>query len=125
MGKLLLEAETYAIRGAAIEVHRELGFGFLEAVYQEALEIEFADRGIPFEPQKALSIRYKQRQMQKKYIPDFVCHAQIIVEIKCVPKLGDVEMAQMINYLKATGYKVGLLINFGSKGKLEIERVVL
>ena len=125
MGKLLLVAETYAIRGAAIEVHKELGHGFLEAVYQEAMEIELEDRGIPFEPQKELEIQYKGRRLRKKYLADLVCHALVVVEIKCIPRLGNVETAQLLNYLKATGLKVGLLINFGSRGKLEIERVVL
>lgn len=124
MGKLLLEDETYAIRGAAIEVHKTLGHGFLEAVYQESLEIELADRKIPFEAQKVLKIVYKGKPLKKAYVADLVCKGEVLVEIKCIPKIGDIERAQLLNYLAATGIKVGLIINFGSRGKLEIERLV-
>ena len=123
MGKLLFEEETYAIRGAAIEVHKRLGHGFLEAVYQEALQIELALNEIPFEAQKPLAIEYRKRPLQKRYIADLVCFGKIIIEIKCIACIGDIEKAQLINYLAATGLKVGLIINFGSRGKLEIERL--
>jgi GxxExxY protein len=125
MGKLLYQDETYAVRGAAIEVHKQLGFGFLEAVYQEALEIELAQRGIPFESQKALSVTYKGQRLKKHYIADIVCIDKFLVELKCVPKFTDVEKAQLLNYLAVTGMRVGLIINFGSRGKLEIERLAM
>ncbi len=125
MAELLLEAETFAIRGAAIEVHKRLGFGFLEAVYQEAMEIELRLREIPFESQKALAITYRDQVLVKRYVADLVCYGQVIVELKCLPRITSVEKAQLLNYLTATGLRVGLIINFGSRGKLEIERLVL
>jgi GxxExxY protein len=125
MDKLLFRKEVYEIVGAAIEVHKELGYGFLEPVYQKALEIELSMRKILFEPQKRLKIFYKGIDLDKDYIPDFVCFDKIIVEIKALDRLTSKETSQLLNYLKATGLKVGLLINFGSKGKLEWERFVL
>ncbi len=124
MTDLLLKDEVYTVIGAAIEVHRELGHGFLEPVYQEAFEIELVDRGIPFVAQEPLLIRYKQRLLQKQYIPDLVCYQQIIVELKALDHLSGIEEAQILNYLKASGLRVGLLINFGSVGKLEWKRLV-
>lgn len=124
MAELLHEDETYAIRGAAIEVHKRLGPGFLEAVYQEALEIELSFRGIPFESQKALKISYRDQALAKAYIADLVCYETIILELKCVSRITDIHRAQLINYLTATGLQVGLIINFGSRGRLEIERLV-
>jgi GxxExxY protein len=125
MDELLYRKEVYEIIGAAIEVHKELGYGFLEPVYQKALEIELSMRKILFEPQKRLKIFYKGIDLDKDYIPDFVCFDKIIVEIKALDRLTNKETSQLLNYLKATGLKVGLLINFGSKGKLEWERFVL
>jgi GxxExxY protein len=110
--------------GAAIEVHRHLGQGFLEAVYQEAMEIELAERRLPFEPQKQLTIQYKGRLLTKGYIADMVCYGQIIVELKALDRLSSREEAQLLNYLKATGLTVGLLINFGSPTRLEWKRFV-
>jgi GxxExxY protein len=124
MTELILKDEVYAIIGAAIEVHKELGQGFLEAVYQEAMEIEVDDRKIPFEAQKKLKVFYKKRQLKKDYEADLVCFGQIVVELKALDKLTGKEEAQLINYLKATKMKVGLLINFGSHGKLEWQRCV-
>jgi GxxExxY protein len=123
--ELLLKEEVYQIVGAAIEVHRELGNGFLEAVYQDALSIEFRDRRIPFLPQPKLELYYKKRRLEKFYYPDFLCFDAIIVEIKALIRLTGNEDAQVINYLKVTGKQVGLLMNFGSKGKLEWRRIVL
>jgi GxxExxY protein len=120
--ELLYKDEVYQIIGAAIEVHRELGPGFLEAVYQEAFEIELTGRGIPFEAQKSLTIKYKGRQLKKEYIADLVCYDKIIVELKAIDRLSSRETAQVLNYLKATGLRVGLAINFGSEGVLEWER---
>ncbi len=124
MAPLLFKEEVYAIVGAAIEVHSELGNGFLEAVYQEALEIELADRQVPSEPQKTLPIFYKKRRLKKEYAADFVCYDKIIVELKALDRLTKKEESQILNYLKATGLRVGLLINFGSSGKLEWSRFV-
>jgi GxxExxY protein len=122
---LLYRDEVYAIVGAAMEVHTVLGVGFAEAVYDEPLRIEFAARSIPFEAQKRLVLHYKGIVLQKTYIPDFVCYEKIVVEIKALDKLTQREMAQLLNYLKATGLRLGLLINFGSTGKLEWKRVIV
>lgn len=124
MSDIVLKDEVFRIIGAAIEVHRELGNGFLEAVYQEALELELAERGIPFQSQAELHICYKNNTLRKKYCADLVCFGSIIVELKSVQKIGAIEEAQLINYLRATGLKVGLLINFGVYGKLEWKRFV-
>ena len=124
MGDLIFEDLTYKIRGALFEVYKEKGCGFLEDVYQECLEIEFALLGVPFEAQYPLELEYKGRLLKKKYIPDFICFGQIIVEIKAVKELSDEHRAQLQNYLKATGYKVGLLVNFGHYPQIQIERIV-
>ena len=125
VAELLLKDEVYAIVGAAIEVHRELGPGFLEPVYQEALEIELQAQGIPFESQKRLVIHYRDHRLQKEYVADLVCYDQVIVELKALDRLSGREQAQILNYLKATGLRVGVLINFGSSGRLEWKRYVL
>jgi GxxExxY protein len=117
------DPRTHAIIGAAMEVHRELGSGFLEAVYQEALEREFSDKEIPFQSQPAVQISYKGRILNKAYYPDFICFADIVVELKALARLSSTEVAQLINYLKATGMKTGLLLNFGAKS-LEFKRLV-
>ena len=117
------DKKTYSIIGSAMEVHRELGSGFLEAVYQEALEKEFINQGLPHSSQPAVKIYYKNQPLNKTYQPDFICYDEVIVEIKAMDKLSGVEHAQLINYLKATRLKVGLLINFGSKS-LEHKRFV-
>jgi GxxExxY protein len=117
------DQRTYKIIGAAIEVHKELGCGFLEAVYQEALGSEFTIQEIPFKAQPIVQIKYKGQPLNKTYQPDFTCYDEIIVEIKALNELSGIDEAQIINYLKATGLKVGLLINFGSKS-LEHKRLV-
>jgi GxxExxY protein len=124
MAELLLKEEVFAVIGAAIEVHKELGPGFLEPVYQEALQIELEERRIPFEPQKALIINYKGRPLKKEYIADFLTYGQLIVELKALDRLTGKEESQLLNYLKATGMRVGLLINFGSSGRLEWKRMI-
>lgn len=124
MVDLINKDEVYAIIGAAIEVHRVLGPGFLEAVYQEALGIEFQDRNIPHEPQRKLRVTYKDRVLEKYYITDFVCFACIMVELKAEKQLTGADEAQLINQLKVTNMRVGVLINFGSTGKLEWQRFV-
>ena len=96
-----------------MRVHRELGCGFLEKVYQEALEREFTAEGVPFQREVNLKIYYRGVPLQQEYIADFVCYGKIIVELKAISKLSEVEKAQVINYLKATGYELGILANFG------------
>lgn len=125
MAALLMKEEVYAIVGASIEVHQVLGHGFLEPVYQEALEIELEERAIPFSPQEPLRISYKTRRLKKEYIADFVCFGKVIVEIKALDTLSGKEEAQILNYLKATGLRVGVLINFGSHGRLQWKRFVM
>ena len=124
MTEILFKEEVFAVVGAAMEVHRELGSGFLEAVYQEALEIELRQRGIPFLSQPQVTIAYKGQTLKKEYMPDLVYHDQIIVELKALDRLSGNEESQLLNYLKATGLRVGLLLNFGSPGKLEWKRFV-
>ncbi|MCX6035678.1 MAG: GxxExxY protein [Chloroflexi bacterium] len=123
--ELIFKEEVYAIMGAAMEVHRELGSGFLESVYQEALEVELARREIPFESQKPLKIVYKGQTLKKEFIADLICFGKIAVELKAQDSLSGKEEAQVLNYLKATGLKLGLVINFGSHPKLEWKRLVL
>jgi GxxExxY protein len=115
---LIYKEEVYALVGAAMEVHTQLGCGFLEAVYQEALEIELANRNIPFISQKEISITYKNRTLKKTYVADLVAFDKIIIELKAIDLISGREEAQLINYLKASGMAVGLLFNFGSR-KLE------
>ena len=117
------DPRTYAIIGAAMEVHRELGPGFLEAVYQEALTIELSVRGIPFQREVELPIAYKGKTLQTAYRADFICYDEVVIELKSIKQLGVIEEAQLLNYLKATGYQVGLLINFGA-ASLETRRFV-
>jgi GxxExxY protein len=117
------DPRTYAIIGAAMEVHRQLGCGFLEAVYQEALEIELAARGVPFEPQAVLPIRYKGRVLKTVYKADVIGYGAVVVELKALSRLSGVEEAQVLNYLKATGYEIGLLLNFG-RPSLEYKRFI-
>ncbi len=121
---LLYEGEVYKIVGAAIEVHRELGPGFLETVYEEAMVLESTEKQIPHETQVRIAIYYKGRKLKKEFVADYIGYRKILVEFKCIPKLTNVEVAQILNYLKATGMKVGLLINFGSHGKLEWKRYI-
>ena len=122
---LIYQNESYAIRGAAMRVYNILGSGFLEAVYQEALEIELDRRHIPYEREKELEIYYDGIKLGKKYVADFVCYDKIILELKAVKELDDSHRSQLYNYLKATGFKLGFLINFGKYDELQIERRVL
>jgi GxxExxY protein len=117
------DPRTYAIIGAAIEVHRQLGHGFLEAVYQEALAIELEGRNIPFAREVELPVSYKGRLLRCSYRADFTCFHEVIVEIKALKALAGPEEAQIINYLKATGFRTGLLMNFGTP-RLEYKRFV-
>ena len=122
--ELLFKDEVYAIIGAAMEVHNELNAGFAEAAYQEAMEIELGLRGIPFERQKRVAIAYKGRQLECTYIADLICFGSIIVEPKAVRTLAKHDEAQVINYLRATGLRVGLVINFGDPARLDWHRFV-
>jgi GxxExxY protein len=124
MDEMVFRDEVYAVVGAAIEVHRELGAGFLEAVYQEAMERELMLRGVGFKPQHELVIQYKGQPLDKAYVCDLLCFDCVLVELKAMDRLTGREVAQVINYLKAAGLPVGLLINFGSHGKLEWRRLV-
>ena len=123
--KLLFEKETYAIRGAVFEVYRELGCGFLEAVYQECLEKELKKWNIPFVAQPELSIFYKGEQLQQTYKPDLICYDSIVVELKALSVTKGEHAAQVLNYLKTTGIKLGLMVNFGSYPKVVVDRFVL
>ena len=116
--------ESYAINGAAMQVYNVLGHGFLESVYQEALAIEFTKRGIPYQREKELKIYYDGKELQQTYRADFVCYDDIIVEIKAVSELDGSHRSQVYNYLKATGFKLGLLINFDHYNGIQIERKV-
>ena len=120
----LFKEEGYQLLGACFEVYNEEGSGFLEDVYQEALEIELGLRDIPFDSRPELRITYKGHELRKRYIPDLVCFGAIIIELKAVKELCDEHRAQLLNYLKATGYKVGYLVNFGHHPKLQYERFV-
>jgi GxxExxY protein len=124
VAELLYRNESYQILGACFEVHNQMGCGFLESVYQECLGIEFTARNIPFVAQRELQLVYKNQPLQSTFRPDFVCFDSIIVEIKAVRGLCDEHRAQVHNYLKSTGFRLGLLVNFGSHPKLESERVV-
>lgn len=123
--KILFKAECYAIQGAVFEVYREMGSGFLESVYQECLQQEFRLRNIPFQAQAELELSYKGERLNQMYKPDFVCFNQIIVELKAVKDIGDEHRAQVFNYLKASGLKLALLVNFGNYPKATVERIVL
>ena len=125
MAELIYPKESYEVQGACFEVYKEKGCGYLEDVYQECLEIELGLRGIPFEAQYQLPLTYKGRQLKSIYKPDFVCFGKIILEIKAVNQLTDIHRAQVHNYLKGTGYRLGLLVNFNHYPKVEYERIAL
>lgn len=123
--ELVFKEESYKIMGACFEVYKEMGCGCLEAVYQECLEMELASQGIPFQPQAELGLFYKERPLKQVYIPDFICWQKILLEIKAVKELASEHRSQVHNYLRATGFKLGLLVNFGHYPKVEYERIVL
>ena len=125
MSKLILEDETYAIRGACFEAYKEKGSGYLEEVYQECLEIELQLQAIPYIAQPGLDMTYKGRPMQKKYVPDLIAYGQVIVELKAVDELHEKHRAQILNFLHSTGLKIGLLVNFGHFPRIKIERFAL
>ncbi len=121
---IIYKEESYAIVGACFEVYKEKGCGFLEAVYQECLEIELQLRNVPGVPQPELELSCKGRLLKQKYVPDFICFGKIVVELKAVSALSDEHRAQVHNQLRATGHKLGLLVNFGHYPQLEYERIV-
>jgi GxxExxY protein len=123
--ELLYKDESYAIIGACFEVYEEKGNGFVEPVYQECLELELTAQKIPFTAQGSLRLTYKGTELKQRYIPDFLCYDTIILEIKAVKQLTDEHRAQVLNYLKATGLRLGLLVNFGHYPKVEYERIIL
>ena len=125
MPEILYKDESYAVMGACFEVYKEKGCGFLEPVYQECLEIELGLLTIPFEAQCTLNLAYKGRPLKHVYVPDFICYGKIILELKAVSELANEHRAQVFNYLKATGHRLGLLVNFGHFPQLQYERIVL
>ena len=125
MSQLLFEEETFVIRGSVFEVYREMGAGFLEPVYQECLERELHLRDIPFVAQKDLLLKYKGQALEQRYKPDIICFDKIIVELKAVSELGNDHKAQLFNYLRASGLRLGLLVNFGHYPKVQIERIII
>jgi GxxExxY protein len=122
---LIYKQEAYDIIGAGMEVYRDKGHGFAEPVYQECMEIELSHRGIPFHAQQEIRLTYRGQLLKHAYIPDVICHGNIIVELKAVKELADEHRAQLLNYLKATGCPLGLLVNFGHHPGLQWERLVL
>ena len=120
---LLYEKESYLIIGAAIEVHKELGYGFLEAVYQEALEKEFELKRIPYKREVPFTIYYKNKPLNKYYIADFICYDKIIIELKSKSAICSEHQAQLLNYLAASRLKLGIILNFG-KQSLEYKRII-
>lgn len=124
-GDLLFRDEVFRIQGAAFAVSNTLGHGFLEAVYQECLAIEFAERGVPFVAESKLALSYRGIALRQSYSPDFICFDSIIVELKALRALLPEHRAQILNYLKASGLRVGLLVNFGGGSKVQVERFAL
>jgi len=122
---IIYKDEVYKLVGAAMEVYNILGNGFLESVYQEALEHELLLRGMPYQSQVLLEVKYKDKVLEQTYRPDLVFMDKIIVELKAIDKIGSNEEAQILNYLKATDYELGVLINFGSKDDLNWKRMIL
>ncbi|MEI6779728.1 MAG: GxxExxY protein [Verrucomicrobiota bacterium] len=122
---IIYKENSYRIMGACFEVYKEKGCGFLEPVYQECLEMEFSLQGILFQPQVGLALAYKGRPLKQRFVPDFICFGNIILEIKAVSQLNDEHRAQVHNCLRATGYKLGLLVNFGHYPGVEHERIVV
>lgn len=125
MEKIIFSQESYKIVGACFDVYKNLGCGFLEAVYQECLEIEFTKRKIPFESQREIQLNYKGVILKQTFRADFICFGKIILEIKAVSNLSSEHEAQILNYLNATGLNLGLLINFGHYPKIEYKRFLL
>jgi len=124
MVEIICKEESYQVMGACFEVYKEKGCGFVEPVYQECLSLELTTQGIPFQEQVELNLKYKDYSLTQTYKPDFLCFGKIILEIKAVSTLNNKHRAQVHNYLKAVGFKLGLLVNFGHHPKVEWERIV-
>ena len=122
MGELIYEEESYVVKGAVFEVYKAMGAGFLEAVYQDALEIEFQEQGIPYRREAQIPVFYKGHKLDKEYFADFICYEKVVVELKCVARLLNAHKAQVINYLHGTKLPVGLLVNF-AEASLKWERL--
>jgi GxxExxY protein len=123
MAEIIYKKESYTIVGACFEVYNAKGCGFLEPVYQECLAIEFEHQRVPAIPKPLLTLSYRDRTLMQTYQPDFVCFEKIILELKAVSALVDEHRGQLLNYLHATGFELGLLVNFGHYPKLEYERI--
>ena len=123
MSKLIYEQESFQIRVACFEVYREKGAGFLESVYQECLELEMRQEDIPFVSQPKLELDYKGQKLKSEFQPDMICFGKIILELKAIRELTDEHRSQVHNYLRATGHRLGMLVNFGHQPKVEIERI--
>jgi GxxExxY protein len=121
---ILYKDESYRIVGACFEVYREKGCGFLEPVYQECMELELRLQGVPYVVKKSLALEYKGSPLRCTYEPDFICYEKIVLELKATTEVADAHRAQVQNYLKATGLKLGLLVNFGHYPKAQVERIV-
>ena len=124
MAEILFKEESYKIMGAMFEVYKELGCGFLEPVCQECIELELGDQKVPFVAQVQLKLKYKHHTLRSKYIPDAICYDKIVLELKAVKQITDEHRAQVHNYLKATGDRLGIIVNFGHYPQLEYERIV-
>ena len=124
MAEILFKEESYKLMGAMFEVYKEMGCGFLERVYRECVELELADQEIPFIPQAELTLNYKHHKLKSRYVPDVICYEKIVLEIKALKAIADEHRAQVHNYLKASGYRLGIIANFGHYPKLQYERIV-
>ncbi|MCC5815204.1 MAG: GxxExxY protein [Leptospira sp.] len=125
MTDLIYKDEVYMIQGCIFEVYKYFGNGLLESVYHEALEREFGIQNVPFKSQESIEIFYKDKKLTQTYRPDFICYGEIIVEIKAIKRITDEHRAQILNYLHLCKKRLGLLVNFGSYPKVEIERKIL
>lgn len=125
MAEIIYREESYKIMGACFEVYKEKGCGFTEPVYQECLQIELQRQGIPFVAQPILELEYKGTKLEQYFKPDFVCFGVIVVELKALSNLVDEHRAQVLNYLHALNFRLGLLVNFGHYPKVEYERIVV
>ena len=124
MGEILFKDESYKIMGAMFEVYKEMGCGFLEQVYQECVELELKEQQVPFVAQSQVELKYKHHQLNSKFVPDLICYGKIVLELKAVKLITDEHRAQVHNYLKATGVRLGIIVNFGHFPKVEYERIV-
>ena len=125
MGKYIYHNESYTILGAAMDVYNELGPGFLEIIYHDALKIEFETYGIPFESERSLAVYYRGTKLPHTYVADLICYERILLELKAVKDIHEIHVAQVMNYLKATGHALGYVLNFGNTAKLQWQRVLI